>query len=141
MEERIYYQPATGQVITAIRGSLEYLDISAYEHLPFIEGWCYPDSGYVENGVFVQFPEKPADDYSFDYATKSWQPPSNEVVEKQIIKQRAQLLFASDWTQLPNNPLTPELQAQWATYRQELRDITQQIGYPFNVVWPTSPQG
>jgi hypothetical protein len=32
-------------------------------------------------------------------------------------------LFNSDWTQIPNNPLTPEYSAQWAVYRQELRDF------------------
>ena len=29
----------------------------------------------------------------------------------------------SDWTQIPNNPLTPEYSAKWAVYRQELRDF------------------
>jgi hypothetical protein len=29
----------------------------------------------------------------------------------------------SDWTQIPNNPLTPEYSAEWAVYRQELRDF------------------
>jgi hypothetical protein len=52
---------------------------------------------------------------------------------------RKQLLNDSDWTQIQNNPLTAEQQAAWATYRQELRDITTQSGYPFNVIWPTPP--
>ena len=29
----------------------------------------------------------------------------------------------SDWTQIPNNPLTPEYSTAWALYRQELRDF------------------
>jgi hypothetical protein len=29
----------------------------------------------------------------------------------------------SDWTQIPNNPLTAEYSAEWAVYRQELRDF------------------
>lgn len=33
------------------------------------------------------------------------------------------LLYESDWTQIPNNPLTPEYSAEWAVYRQELRDF------------------
>jgi hypothetical protein len=49
------------------------------------------------------------------------------------------LLQATDWTQIPNNPLTPEVQQQFVVYRQELRDITLQSGYPFNVVWPVPP--
>jgi hypothetical protein len=49
------------------------------------------------------------------------------------------LLQSTDWTQIPNNPLTPEVQQQFVVYRQELRDITLQSGYPFNVVWPLLP--
>ena len=32
-------------------------------------------------------------------------------------------LSDSDWTQIPNNPLTPEYSAEWAVYRQSLRDF------------------
>ena len=52
---------------------------------------------------------------------------------------RDALLYASDWTQIPNNPLSTEQQQLWVVYRQELRDVTTQAGYPFNVVWPTAP--
>ncbi len=34
-----------------------------------------------------------------------------------------QLLFDSDWTQIPNNPLTVEQSAEYATWRQQLRDF------------------
>lgn len=60
-------------------------------------------------------------------------------VEAQVLSQRAALLQGSDWTQLPDVPLTEEQKAAWATYRQELRDIPQQPGYPTNVVWPVAP--
>ncbi len=52
---------------------------------------------------------------------------------------RAQMLRSSDWTQLPDVPMTLEQRTQWATYRQALRDITAQPGYPFNIIWPTPP--
>jgi hypothetical protein len=35
------------------------------------------------------------------------------------------ILARSDWTQLPDSPLTDEQRAEWATYRQALRDITE----------------
>lgn len=28
---------------------------------------------------------------------------------------------------------------EWSAYRQKLRDIPQQEGFPFNIEWPTSP--
>jgi hypothetical protein len=54
-------------------------------------------------------------------------------------EQRNKLLYSSDWTQIPNNPLTTEQQQEWASYRQSLRDITNQPGYPYNIGWPTPP--
>jgi two-component sensor histidine kinase len=35
---------------------------------------------------------------------------------------------------------TEQKQQEWAVYRQNLRDITSQSGYPFNVIWPTKPE-
>jgi len=35
---------------------------------------------------------------------------------------RDQFLAASDWTQMPDSPLTDEQRAAWAVYRQALRD-------------------
>jgi hypothetical protein len=98
------------------------------------------DTHYVENGQVFEMPTKPDGQYSFDYTTKTWQQ-NSEKQEQDIKMDRNYLLTSSDWTQIPNNPLTTELQQQWAIYRQELRDIPQQSGYPFNVIWPTPPQG
>lgn len=49
--------------------------------------------------------------------------------------ERNSRLAACDWTQLPDAPVDA---AAWATYRQELRDITDQPD-PFNIVWPQEP--
>lgn len=53
--------------------------------------------------------------------------------------QRDSKLQACDWTQLPDVPLTEEQKAEWVTYRQQLRDVTNQPD-PFNIVWPVAPQ-
>jgi hypothetical protein len=44
---------------------------------------------------------------------------------------RNNLLKESDWTQLPNNPLTAEKQEEWNVYRQKLRDIPETTPYIF----------
>jgi hypothetical protein len=36
---------------------------------------------------------------------------------------RDSLLLQSDWTQMPDSPLTDSKKAEWATYRQQLRDF------------------
>lgn len=52
---------------------------------------------------------------------------------------RSELLGKTDWTQSPDVPLATK--DAWATYRQALRDITEQPDYPLNVIWPNSPKG
>lgn len=49
---------------------------------------------------------------------------------------RNKLLTDTDWTQLSDSPIDKNI---WAAYRQALRDIPQQSGFPENVVWPTEP--
>jgi hypothetical protein len=45
-------------------------------------------------------------------------------------------LAECDWTQLADS--TADKPA-WATYRQALRDVTSQTGFPWNVTWPVEP--
>lgn len=58
-----------------------------------------------------------------------------EDASRNVRGQRDFLLSQTDWMALSDTGLTPE----WATYRQELRDITSQPGFPMSVVWPTKP--
>lgn len=50
--------------------------------------------------------------------------------------QRNQLLSETDWTQIADAPVDKGI---WATYRQALRDIPQQIGFPTTITWPVKP--
>jgi hypothetical protein len=50
--------------------------------------------------------------------------------------QRDNLLSACDWTQLSDAPVN---KASWAAYRQLLRDIPKQTGFPNSVMWPSEP--
>lgn len=53
-----------------------------------------------------------------------------------IRTERNRRLTECDWTQLPDAPVNT---AAWATYRQALRDITEQVGFPWSVAWPDQP--
>ena len=52
---------------------------------------------------------------------------------KAVRTQRNQLLAESDWTQLADAPVDKTV---WSVYRQSLRDISSQKGFPWDVVWP-----
>ena len=61
------------------------------------------------------------------------------VIASNVRAQRSALLKDSDWTQLADCPLDESELSEWAAYRQALRDITDQPGFPMEVVWPTPP--
>jgi hypothetical protein len=60
---------------------------------------------------------------------------TNESVK--IRQQRDAKLTACDWTQTSDNPIANK--TAWATYRQALRDLTKESGFPWDITWPTKP--
>lgn len=55
----------------------------------------------------------------------------------QVRADRNAKLTASDWTQVADAPVD---KTAWATYRQALRDVTEQSGFPWTITWPTQPE-
>jgi hypothetical protein len=56
--------------------------------------------------------------------------------EAEVREERNRLLAAQDYYMLTDAPFSEEAVAEIAAYRQALRDITSQEGFPYNVVWP-----
>ena len=56
---------------------------------------------------------------------------------KSIRQSRDAKLAECDWTQVADAPVD---KAVWATYRQALRDVTTQTGFPWTITWPDEPQ-
>ena len=68
--------------------------------------------------------------------------PRTEPITNLIRQTRNDLLIASDWTQVNDSPLTDAKKAEWATYRQELRDLPSSHQSTTNfddVVFPSQP--
>lgn len=66
------------------------------------------------------------------------EPPTNEQLATAVRAERDRLLTDSDWTQkrdvvLPND-------AEWVAYRQALRDVPEQSGFPSSIKWPEAPK-
>ena len=61
----------------------------------------------------------------------------DEQKAKSVRGQRDSLLADSDWTQVTDSTANKEV---WSIYRQELRDITSQEGFPHEVTWPQRPE-
>lgn len=62
---------------------------------------------------------------------------SNDALAAKARSKRNQLISQTDWTQAGDVP--EAIKTKWAAYRQALRDIPQQAGFPNNITWPTSP--
>lgn len=87
---------------------------------------------YVLGPIFVDTPEASAAVQEAAYKAAK-----DAEQAKNVRNTRTERLAECDWTQLADAPSTNK--AAWATYRQALRDITKQSGFPWNVTWPTAP--
>ncbi len=134
----VQYDQLTGQIYGSGSTSIESVEgVAGYL---IVDGVVDNTKFKVENSQIVPLPERPGVYYYYDYTTSQWVY-DEQVNANAVIDQRNELLYASDWTQIPNNPLTLEQQAAWAVDRHELRDVPNQPGFPANVIWPTPPQG
>ena len=60
---------------------------------------------------------------------------TNEEASSNVRSKRDGLLLETDYLALSDQTLSTNM----ATYRQALRDIPSQSGFPFSVTWPTKP--
>ena len=99
------------KVLNKTQPEFDHLTERVREEFP-----CQSESGWTQKWSIVKLDEASA---------------SNNIREE-----RDHLLQMSDWTQIPDSPVDKDA---WAAYRQELRDITAQPGFPYSVVWPQAP--
>lgn len=61
--------------------------------------------------------------------------PPFDIQSEAVRNQRNRLLQETDWMALSDVTMPAEMQS----YRQALRDITDQEGFPYSLTWPTKP--
>lgn len=61
---------------------------------------------------------------------------AHRILAERARKERAELLRASDYIMMEDYPADEGTRVKYAEYRQALRDITAQPGFPYNVEWP-----
>ena len=94
----------------------------------------------LESFQFEELPEFDPLYQSYNYETGEVET-NLEALEFIIKSRRDRLLSESDWTDTVSaqTRLGETLYNAWQTYRQSLRDIPQQEGYPLNINWPAPP--
>jgi len=130
------FNTTTGEILRVI--NTNQIESQIKDNESFIDGEFLDDAYYIEYNQPVLIPLKPNDYSVFNFETKQWVTVESKAIAD-VSSKRNKLLYQTDWTQIPNNPLTIQQQTSWATYRQQLRDVSSQQGYPYNVVWPTPP--
>jgi uncharacterized protein (DUF1330 family) len=94
-----------------------------------IEGKWY--TKYILGPVFTDTEEATAAEQEAAYKAAK-----DAEQAKSVRASLSEKLKDCDWTQVADAPVD---KAAWATYRQALRDITSQDGFPWTVEWPTQP--
>ena len=63
--------------------------------------------------------------------------PSPEALIKNRVRE---LLAATDWTVLPDVPMTVGEKQNWIAYRRALREVKYQPKFPHTIQWPVAPE-
>ena len=126
---------ATSYTNGQVQGEHTMLDVTDRDDLDvLITERAYKD------GQWITRPPQPNIHYDWDNATENWVLSPRFIEE--VRTKRNKMLTGSDWTQMPDSPLNEEQKGAWATYRQQLRDITEQLTGITDigqVPWPTEP--
>ncbi len=141
-ETKIYhYHPETGALLGAgladpdpmVRGGVLIPDFATTQKPPKAKKG---HRAVFVNGAWAQRINEPAP------AQRKPEPPTVEQLAVQARARRNRLLAASDFTQVTDyfEMCTPDQRTAWRKYRQELRDLTKQAGFPENAAYPEPPQ-
>lgn len=145
-----YRIKSTGEVINnlqmafpnvSIPLSISPEDLNALGVDPILEG-AQPILTRFQSVVKTGPEQDAKGNWTWVYIVVDW---SEEQIEEATTKQwgsvrteRDVRLQNSDWSQLPDVPLTEDQKIAWVEYRQALRDVTNQTD-PFDIVWPVKP--
>jgi hypothetical protein len=92
---------------------------------------------------FIVGSYKPSKYRIVDGTAQSYTPPYVSGTNTgEVRRRRTALLEGSDWTQVPDSPLSDSKKAEWVTYRQALRDLLASYSdstAPEDVTWPIRP--
>lgn len=137
MKNYIVYQ-ADGLIVRSgtCQDEIISLPTNESETLAFTDSYFDFKEYYIKDKEIKTLPLKPNGEFVFNTELETWV--GDDQAQTKIIKlQRDALLSSTDWTQLPDVPET--LKVKWQNYRQALRDIPEQEGFPWNIIWPTKP--
>jgi len=152
MKNFINYDSTTFEIISSGICADEQYSIQQLPGCELIEGIGTNSTAYVRDNTIVYYSaeqaqvksDKPAYPCTWSNVTFNWVDSRSEEekynnASTRVQITRDQLLSGSDWIVIRAVDKGEPIPTDWQTYRQQLRDVTKQEGYPFNVIWPTQP--
>lgn len=143
----------TGEVTGTIQPATDDM-ISDFEACPYDTDCFFKE---IDEGLWQEFnkdtywwsgqmwrvrPSKPSKHHtSWSAQGNAWTLDVDSLL-KEVRQERNKSLLNSDWTQLPDSPLTEAERQEWATYRQALRDLPSNnpnIQFLADIQWPEKP--
>jgi|13_taG_2_1085334.scaffolds.fasta_scaffold16151_2 hypothetical protein len=127
MRSIVIYNVETGMIRQSMVIDEDLISLNLKDGEAYIDGAAGPNETHVVDGQLV---DGYADRRQQDAIDQAW---------IDFREYRKILLLESDWTQAADSPLTDAKKAEWATYRQQLRDLPANTTDPANPTWPTPP--
>lgn len=62
-----------------------------------------------------------------------------EIIAKEAREARNRLIAETDYIMAADYPIDDDKRVEWAVYRQALRDVPEQPGFPYEIDWPHKP--
>lgn len=111
--------PDGASALMAVSTSNQYVDIDTFE--------------------IVDIPKRPTDEYEFDYHSKEWLM-NFDLASSIARRKRNALLVEADYriNTIEDNGGDAK---DWRAYRVALRNIPEQDGFPYDIIWPIEPSG
>ena len=126
---RTFYNTSTGKLIISRKMRQELVDARLLEHTDqaCLDVPCMEIDKYKVNLETLELEE-----ITLVNTTSHW-----------MTQRRNIRLAECDWTQAADSPLSDTKKTEWATYRQQLRDLPASYSNPTSksdITWPTKPE-
>lgn len=125
-----FEKPLQVNTLTSYEGMKEIVEDNpapnTYAKYAEAAAWCNANNAMIEDkGDYYEVVAVPV--------------PTTEELAAQVRSQRDALIAATDYLMATDYPLTDEKRQELTVYRQALRDVPEQSGFPTEIAWPTKP--
>ena len=137
MKHYVIYDPTTGDILSCVQAPEEQFPkegpLADGSGLAVRYGKAEPDAMRVLGGRIISKTNAAIQNHGV------------QQIRQSFIAERHRLLASSDWTQVPDVPMTEGLRQRWRDYRQALRDLPSLLDWAAitsfsDIPWPLQPE-